>query len=130
MLNGFIALEALFDGRTLQKDKVSKRLSVSIVTAELIIEIRNKLYHNGLSIKAALDFLLEEKLTHPKSKITPLLQALVHKENASWITYSSFADLMYTHFAESVGIESAGIKRWSDVNHRSDNWFQKVERRK
>ncbi|WP_417437459.1 hypothetical protein [Idiomarina abyssalis] len=127
LLNGFVALEALFDGRKLQKDKISRRLNISTITAESIVEIRNTFFHDGRSIKDALNFLLEQKLKHPKAAIIPLLQALIQREDASWIVYSSFADLMYTHFATLVGLDPETIRRWSEVDLRDDSWFQKLE---
>ncbi|KFZ30648.1 hypothetical protein IDSA_08940 [Pseudidiomarina salinarum] len=130
LLNGFIALEALFPNRTLQADKLSKRLKVSQATADFFVQIRHKIFHYGVGIRGALDILQEEKQQHSQCKITPMLQALSHRQDASWIIYSSFTDLMYTHFAELVGIDAATIKRWSDVNLRSDDWFRKLERPK
>ena len=127
LLNGFVALEALFDGRKLQKDKISRRLNISTITAESIVEIRNTFFHDGRSIKDALNFLLEQKLKHPKAAIIPLLQALIQREDASWIVYSSFTDLMYTHFATLVGLDPETIRRWSEVDLRDDSWFQKLE---
>ena len=127
LLNGFVALEALFEGKKLQDDKISRRLGISRVTAKLIVELRNTFFHDGRSIKDTLDFLLEQKLNHPQAPIIPLLQALVQREDASWIVYSSFADLMYTHFAELVGLDTETIRRWSEIDLRDDNWVQKLE---
>ncbi|MRJ45691.1 hypothetical protein KF946_12775 [Idiomarina loihiensis] len=127
LLNGFVALEALFEGKKLQEDKISRRLSISRVTAKFIIELRNTFFHDGRSIKDTLDFLLEQKLKHPQAPIIPLLQALIQREDASWIVYSSFADLMYTHFATLVGLDPETIRQWSEVDLRDDSWFQKLE---
>lgn len=127
LLNGFVALEALFEGKELQKDKISRSFGISITTADFIKEIRNKFFHDGRSIEDALSFLLEQKLNHPQAPIIPLLQALVQREDASWIVYSSFADLMYTHFAELVGLDTETIRRWSEIDLRDDNWVQKLE---
>lgn len=130
LLNGFVALEALFYGKELQKDKISRSFGISITTADFIKEIRNKFFHDGRSIEDALSFLLEQKLTHPQAPIIPLLQALVQREDASWIVYSSFADLMYTHFATLVGLDPETIRRWSEIDLRDDDWFQKLEAQK
>lgn len=127
LLNGFVALETLFEGKKLQDDKISRRLGISRITAKFIVELRNTFFHDGRSIKDTLDFLLEQKLNHPQAPIIPLLQALVQREDASWIVYSSFADLMYTHFAELVGLDTDTIRRWSYIDLRTENWFQKLE---
>ena len=127
LLNGFVALEALFEGKKLQDDKISRRLGISRVTAKLIVELRNTFFHDGRSIKEALNFLLEQKSQYPKAAIIPLLQAIVRREDASWIVYSSFADLMYTHFATLVGLDPETIRRWSEIDLRDDSWFQKLE---
>lgn len=127
LLNGFVALEALFDGKKLHKQKVSKELKVSVDTADLIVELRNKMFHYGESIAETVQIISNEKLAHKKSPLLPILDRLKEHPNVSFILYSGFTDLMFAHFTELVGLELGAIKRWCPVDLRDHDWYKKLD---
>lgn len=127
LLNGFVALEALFDGKKLHKEKVSKKLKVSVDTADLIVELRNKMFHYGEGIAETVQIILREKLAHKESPLPRILDQLKDHPKVSFILYSGFTDLMFAHFSELVGIEPLAIKRWCPVDLRQHDWYKNLE---
>ncbi|ACV25742.1 hypothetical protein [Kangiella koreensis] len=125
--NGFVALEALFDGNKLRKEKVSEKLKVSIGTAELIVELRNKMFHYGESIAETVQIVSREKQVHTKSPLRPIIDELKDNTDLSWVLYSGFTDLMFMYFAELVGLGVGSVKRWCPVNLRDDDWYKKLK---
>ncbi|MBV35277.1 MAG: hypothetical protein CMP47_07445 [Rickettsiales bacterium] len=127
LLNGFVALEALFKGTKLHKDRISQELKISLETAELIKKLRDKMFHHGASIKDAINIIYEEKQKHSKAKLNPILKLLVKHSNISSFIYTSFTDLMFSHFADLVGLNSNEIKRWSEIDLRQNGWHEHLK---
>lgn len=126
MLNGFVALEALFPGEALRKEKIAKKLGISKNTAELLKDLRDTLFHSGVSIKDAIDLLIETKDKYADTRTLHILKALARQPNCSWVIYSAFTDLMFVHFATIVGMNPDTVKRQSNTDLLDDRWFQKL----
>lgn len=127
LLNGFVALEALFDDKKLRKEKVSEKLKVSLDTADLIKELRNKMFHYGESIAETVQIISREKEAHTQATLNSILNELKDNTEVSWILYSGFTDLMFAHFAELVGLDPRIIKRQSRVDLRDNDWYKNLE---
>lgn len=126
LTSGFIALEVLFPDDSLHKNKVSRALGISETTAELIVELRNRMFHHGESISEAIESIHAKKRVHGRSPLNPVLNQLVGQRNVSFVLYSAFADLMFTYFAESIGLENESLNSKSAIDLRDDDWFNNI----